>query len=147
MACISDETKAKCAKVVIFISILLFLMAAIMIGYAAAAFGGVEEVGAGDYKTPFKFEQDSIAFVMCVLGGVLALGLSILGCCTYKFKNPLVTTPFVLCSFLIGILCMAVGGVVMSADIKDMACNKPLKMDFGNGEVEITGSKLAAESL
>ena len=44
MACISDETKAKCAKVVIFISILLFLMAAIMIGYAAAAFGGVEEV-------------------------------------------------------------------------------------------------------
>jgi hypothetical protein len=127
-----------------FISIALFVIAIALIGYAAAAFGGVEKVGAGDYQTPFKFEQDSVAFALCVVGGVFSLILSIMGCLTVKFKNPLVTTPFVICSFIIAILCMAVGGVVMSADVRQQACFTKFNLKDGK---ETTGNELAKEYM
>ena len=57
--CIKDEMKAKCQKVVMFISVVLFIIAVVMIGYAAAVYGGVDEkVSAAGYEAPFKFEKD-----------------------------------------------------------------------------------------
>ena len=81
---------------------------------------------------------------MCVVGGVFSLILSIMGCLTVKFKNPLVTTPFVICSFIIAILCMAVGGVVMSADVRQQACFTKFKLKDGK---EVTGNILAKEYI
>jgi len=55
---------------------------------------------------------------MCMVAGVFSLILAVLGCATVKFKNPLVTGPFVICTFIVAIICMIGGGVVMSGDIR-----------------------------
>jgi len=116
--CIKDDMKHKCSKIVLFISIGLFIIACALLGYASASYGGMEKIGAGEYQTPFKFESDSVAFAMCMVGGIFSLILSILGCATVKLKNPLVTGPFVICTFIVAIICMIGGGVVMSGDIR-----------------------------
>lgn len=54
--CIKDETKHKCQRIVFFISAALFIIAIGLIGFAAASYGGIEKIGAGEYETPFKFE-------------------------------------------------------------------------------------------
>lgn len=57
-----------------------------------------------------------------------------MGCATAKCKNPFVTTPFICCSFIIAIMCMATGGFIMSADIRDAACNKEFTYKDGDTE-------------
>jgi hypothetical protein len=47
--CVKDDMKHKCSKVVMFISIGLFLIACLLLGYASASYGGMEKIGAGEY--------------------------------------------------------------------------------------------------
>lgn len=101
-----------------FISIGIFIIALALIGYAAASYGGIKKIGVDGYDTPFKFEKNSLAFGLCLVGGVLALIVSILGCCTFKFKKWFITTPFVICTFIIALLALAAGAVVISADLR-----------------------------
>jgi len=56
--CIKDETKQKCQKVVFGISIVLFIIAVLLIGFAAASYGGVKKITKGGYESPFEFKQD-----------------------------------------------------------------------------------------
>lgn len=70
-----------------------------------------------------------------------------MGCATAKCKNPLVTTPFICCSFIIAIMCMATGGFIMSGDIRDKACFEKFKYKDGDTEREITGNELAKEYI
>lgn len=73
--------------------------------------------------------------VVALVGGILALILSFLGCCTIKYKHVCVTCPFVICSFLIGLMALITGGLVMGGGARDQvikaACKEPIK-SFGN---------------
>lgn len=73
--------------------------------------------------------------VMALVGGILALILSFLGCCTIKYKHVCVTCPFVVCSFLVGLMALIAGGLVMGGGARDKvlkaACTTPIK-NFGN---------------
>ena len=78
---------------------------------------------------------------MCMVGGIFSLILAILGCATVKLKNPLVTGPFVICTFIVAIICMIGGGVVMSGDIRTQACNT--KFTPVGSKTETTGNEMA----
>lgn len=105
----------------------------------------MEKIGAGEYQTPFKFESDSVAFAMCMVGGIFSLILALMGCATVKFKNPLITGPFVICTFIVAIICMIGGGVVMSGDIRQQACFTKFKPT--GSDTETTGNEMAKEYL
>lgn len=104
-----------------FVSALLFLLAVGMIVFAGVAWGGMDEIkaGSGKYSASFAVTQSAALSVMALIGGVLALLLSVLGCCTVKFKNPCVTCPFVICSFLLGLICLIAGAMVVGGKTRD----------------------------
>lgn len=58
---------------------------------------------------------------LALVGGILALIISFLGCCTIKYKHVCVTCPFVVCSFLVGLLALVAGGLVMGGKARDEA--------------------------
>jgi len=73
--------------------------------------------------------------VMAMIGGIMALILSFLGCCTIKYKHICVTGPFVICSFFVGLLALIAGGMVMGGGARDKAYTEACKYkfnDFGN---------------
>lgn len=104
-----------------------------MIAFAVVAWSGMSEIkaGSGQYSASFSVTQSAALAGMALVGGVLALLLSILGCCTVKFKNPCVTCPFVICSFLLGLMCLIAGAMVVGGKTRDgillKACNTPIK--------------------
>lgn len=70
-----------------------------------------------------------------LIGGIFAIVVGGLGICVWKCQNIFISIPFIICSFLIGILCIvagvAVAGGETSQAILDQACNQPLAQ-FGS---------------
>lgn len=70
--------------------------------------------------------------VLALVAGILALILSILGCCTIKYKHVCVTCPFVICSFLIGLMALIAGGMVMGGGARDKVIDDMCKYKFAS---------------
>lgn len=117
-----------------------------MIAFAVVAWSGMSEIkaGTGKYSASFAVTKNAALAGVALVGGVLALLLSILGCCTVKYKNPFVTCPFVICAFLIGLLCLIGGALVVGGKTRDSilkkACSTPISGMGGR-----TGKEVAAQ--
>jgi len=135
--CVKNETKLKMSKLVGFVSIAIGVLAILMIAFGVTAFNGLKKRKVGDGKYSFDIGMGASVMkgVLAIACGVLGLIISFLGCCTIKYKHICVTCPFVICSFLIGLLALIAGGMVMGGGARDQvvktACTTRIK-DFGN---------------
>lgn len=113
--CVQNETKLKMSQLVGGVSILLFILSVVMIIFAVVSFSGMKpkKIGVDKYNVDLGVAKNAALAAVALVGGVLALLISICGCCTVKFQNPFVTCPFVICSFLIGLLCLIGGALVI----------------------------------
>ena len=125
MACYSDDTKAKAAKFVTFVSIAVFLFGLITVAYAYAQSTGQNIEGDSEY-TSFKVDKSGFA-TMTLIGGVFAIITAILGCLTAKFKKFFLAVPFGCIAFIIALLLLIAGTIAGGfdstiQDLKDQAC-------------------------
>jgi len=111
MACYSNETKHKCAKIVLFVSIFIGLL-----GLATTIFG-VLQTGAGqEYTTKYGNMDLKGSFgAITIVAGILALLTGVLGCLTGKFKKFFFTLPFIIMCVILFILCV-IAGALMAGD-------------------------------
>ena len=111
MACYSNETKHKCSKIVIYISIALFVL-----GIATTAFGVLQSGQAKSYTSDFaNFDLKGGFVAGTIIGGILAIVVAILGCLTGKYKKFFFALPFSILTFILFII-LAIAGAIMAGD-------------------------------
>lgn len=143
-SCFSNKTKDCCKKFIIGVSVVALIIGAVLAGYGYTAIDGTDTTpGVGSYKTEFKVDKNVAGASLAMAGGVLAVLISCLGFLTAYCRNPLVTCPFGICSFIVGILALAVAGVVfansVSQELYKKACETSSEQ-FG-GESGVTYMK------
>lgn len=109
MACYSNACKNCCTKVVMGISVLIFILGLVCIGFGAMQMGVVSE--ATDY-VDFTVDQSSLGLGVLVLG-VLSVVIGLLGCCTGKYKKPYFACPFILLTMIVGLVTLIIGFIMM----------------------------------
>ena len=138
MACYSNETKHKCAKIVIYISVVVLLL-----GLLTAIFGFMQSSAGKEYATEYgvSFDISGGFAVGTIIGGILCIITGVLGLLTGKFKKAIFTIPFLVMSFLIFILLVVAGGIMAGGEeaiteIVDKACAaKPQGFDQSTKEL------------
>jgi hypothetical protein len=129
----SDKTKGCCAKFVMGVSVLLFILSVVLIGIGGKFFADqdlpttAEEVQGFNYTS---FNPEWIVPVLGVVFGALTLVTSCCGCMTSYCKKPCFAFPYFILAFVLSILlyvaAAALGSASFYADtIKDQACNSP----------------------
>jgi len=125
MACYKNETKHKCSKVVMVVSILALVM-----GFLTAVFGFMKSGGAqelmekaaksAEKDTPVSFEEDlgiptdSAVGALIIVGGILTIITGVFGGLTVKFKKVFFAVPFVAMAFIVALL-LLIGAMVALA--------------------------------
>lgn len=117
-----------------------------MIVFAVLSWGGMDtgKIGKGDYQTSFQISKNAAVAFLAMGGGIVGLVISVFGCCAAKQKNFFVTCPFVVCSFLVGLMALIAGGMVVGGKTRDAlinkACNTPFKAFEG-----LNGNQIARQ--
>jgi hypothetical protein len=135
MACYKNETKHKCSKVVMVVSILALVM-----GFLTAVFGFMKSGGADDLlkdakkkydeatenkdggskDDDFNFGEDlgiptdSAVGALIIVGGVLTIITGVFGGLTVKFKKVYFAVPFVGMAFCVALF-LLIGGFIALA--------------------------------
>ena len=109
MVCYSNKYKSCCSKVVMFVSVIMFV-----IGIVCAAFGGMQ-MGAipGGDKLQGKIPDLSRFGLGIVILGAICVVTGILGCLTGKCKKCWFATLFILLAGIIGLVCLILGFVML----------------------------------
>jgi len=104
----SVACKFCCKKFLTFVSLLIFL-----VGGACCYFGAMTliEMPIG-FPDIIDIDHTMTGYLVIGFGGVAIL-VSFLGCCTARCMRPVFAAPFVLLTFIIGIV-MAVVGLILS---------------------------------
>jgi len=115
-----------------YISGFVGFLSLLMIIFAIMSWGGMDtgEIGKGEYKTSFTVAKNAAVAFLALGGGIIGLVLCCLGCCAAKQKNFFVTCPFVVCSFLVGLMALIAGGMVVGGKTRDTLINKACKTPF-----------------
>jgi uncharacterized membrane protein len=120
----SDETKTKCGWFVYCIAVCAFIIGLVLCIYGALSFSG-GEVAAGEYKTELNVDANKAIGYLCMVGGILALLVAILGCLAVYCKNCCTALTYCIVAFVVGLICLIAGAVVLGLDwdqIKTEAC-------------------------
>ena len=141
MGCYSDKVKHMAQKLVLFVSIAVFLFAVITLLYSYAQSTGdeIKKEAAGDYA---DFAPSKSGFAaLTLVGGVIALIVSILGCLTAKFKKPFLACPFGFLAGIIALILLIAGVIALGLDSTfdeayEQACTTPVAQYGG-----LTGEK------
>ena len=131
MACYKNETKHKCSKVVMVVSIL-----AIVMGILSALFGFLKTGGAdalmskaakaAETDKDFNANKelgipvDGTVGTMVIVGGVFCIIVGVFGGLTVKFKKPYFAVPFVGLSFVIALI-LLIGAFIALAPVDNLA--------------------------
>ena len=145
MACYKNETKHKCSKVVMIISVV-----AIVMGLLTAIFGFMKSGGAD--KLVAKAEEASgkesgvsmskdlniptnaAIGALIIIGGIMTIVTGVFGGLTVKFKKVYFAVPFVAMSFIVALLLLIGAAIALagSGELVVEACNFLEKdEDFG----------------
>ena len=125
MGCYSNAMKARCAKVVIGISVIL--------GILGLVFGIFGLIQAGLVKPPkvkedFDFDINPSTFgYLAIVAGVFLIGTSVLGCMTGKFKKPCFALPYLIATGVLCLILFIFGAVALAGrrnlnKVRDDAC-------------------------
>ena len=126
MACYKNETKHKCSKVVMVVSILALVM-----GFLTAVFGFMKSGGAQDlmekaaksagedvpdvsFSEDLGIPTDSAVGALIIVGGILTIITGVFGGLTVKFKKVFFAVPFVAMAFIVALL-LLIGAMVALA--------------------------------
>lgn len=117
--------KARCAKIVIGISVILGIL-----GLVFLVFGGMQAglVKPPKVKSDFDLDINPSAFgYLAIVAGIFLIGTSVLGCMTGKFKKPCFTLPFIIATGVICLVLFVFGAVALAGrgdlnKIKNEAC-------------------------
>lgn len=116
MACYENKTKEKCARIVLCISIILFIMG-LFTCIMGIVLSGDEKIAAlteSEYLKNMNVEIPASSFaIMIILGGLFVILTSILGCLTGKMKKFFFTIPFMIMTMVMGFFTLIVGLVFL----------------------------------
>jgi hypothetical protein len=137
MACYSNACKAMCTKVVVALSVVIFILGALTAAYGAMQMGMIQK------PTDFiEFEIDGSGFGMQILIlGIIVIVTALLGCATAKFKKPWFATLFIILTFCLGLAMLimgalaAFGGAIYDI-IADTACLSNPGYDYYKAAVD-----------
>ena len=125
MACYKNETKHKCSKVVMIISVV-----AIVMGLLTAIFGFMKSGGADkllnkaeeasgkdsgvSMKDDLNIPTNAAIGALIIIGGIMTIVTGVFGGLTVKFKKVYFAVPFVAMSFIVALL-LLIGAAIALA--------------------------------
>ena len=109
MVCYSSRLIAICQKVVMGISVLIFILALLCCGFRAMQMGVVSTQT--DY-VDYTVDQSDLGLGVLVLG-VLSIIIGILGCLTGKYKKVIFACPFGTLTAIGGLVTLIVGCIMI----------------------------------
>lgn len=112
MACYSDKVKAIAAKVVGAISVIIVIVGIISVILGAIQMGAVQKPNS--WSGIDAFDQSGLGIGILVLGAIAIL-IGLCGFLTCKCKKPWFTVPFMLLTFVIGVIILIIGLVILGA--------------------------------
>ena len=110
------------------LSILIFLLGATCAAFGVLQYGIIDETVQADFTT-FSVDKSSFGLVTMCAGG-LAVIIGCLGCCTGRCKKPVFAVPFILLTFIVGIVILVMGilmmgiGGIATDKVRDLACEQ-----------------------
>jgi uncharacterized membrane protein len=120
--CFSNKTKARCASIVLYISIGLIVLGAFcaIYGYFGLDIKETWKIGDEEFPSPLTFFAIAVVIV-----GLFTLVTGVLGVLTAKCKNACFAVPFALFSFvlMLAMLIVAIIGILVSGAADNVRTN------------------------
>jgi len=149
MACIGDKTKHMCAKCVLIISVILFVMGLLTVIFGAIISGNenLNALTESEYLKNMDVEIPASGFSMAIIvGGLFVVLTAVLGCATAKIKNCLITIPFMVLAGILGLMMLIIGllFLIVATDTEDLVsqvCTTPIAQQNGQDLATIASTQ------
>ena len=126
MACFTNKCKACCTKVVMIVSVIMFLLGVLVAIFGSMQMGVVpDSIKTGEMAKAMKALPDMKSFGLGILiCGVFIVLTGLLGCMTAKTKKACFACIFIICTMVLGLVCLIFSAITLGdlGKYKDKVC-------------------------